>query len=307
LRIAQGALWIAKMHDELKNLLRSRNGQPITYVPNVGNGGDVFIAHATYQLFARLGMKYEIGNLSEIYPDRVVICGGGGNLVAPYRDIIDFIERNRTAWRELILLPHTIRCYGNSLATFDENCYVFCREKASYDFVKEYSPKARIFLSHDLAFSCDFSQTRRMMRYRRLRDAALFIRYFRSHMRIRTRRQQEFARAAAARVEPDILNAFRTDVEKTCLELPADNVDVSRVFEGPPPLPEKSLQTTYLMTSFLSRFRKVRTNRLHIGIMSAMLGLDVEFFDNNYGKNYDVFSHSMEGIFPNVKWCSNAR
>jgi hypothetical protein len=45
---------------------------------------------------------------------------------------------------------------------------------------------------------------------------------------------------------------------------------------------------------------------LHIGIMSAMLGKQVLFSDNSYGKNADVFVHSMCGRFSNVQWCADA-
>ena len=53
---------------------------------------------------------------------------------------------------------------------------------------------------------------------------------------------------------------------------------------------------------FISKFKTVRTNRLHIGIMSAMLGRQVDLFDNSYGKIRDVFDYSLREQFPNVRW-----
>ena len=115
------------MLSDLENLLRSiRNGDAV-YVPNFGNAGDSFIAHATYQLFRRVGLKVQIGNLAGIYPHRIVICAGGGNLVRPYPNMVGFLRRNMGQWQQLVILPHTIRAYEDTLQQFGSNCFVFCR------------------------------------------------------------------------------------------------------------------------------------------------------------------------------------
>ena len=36
--------------------------------------------------------------------------------------------------------------------------------------------------------------------------------------------------------------------------------------------------------------------------MSALLGKTLHLYDNAYGKNHDVFSHSVAGRFSNVHW-----
>ena len=289
------------MYDELEYLLRQRK-EKIIYVPNDGNAGDSFIAHATYQFLDRLRVPYTIGNLHSSYPNQTIICGGGGNLVPYYHSMVDFIRRNQGAWRELIILPHTIRGHSEVLCNLQKNCYVFCREKPSYEFVQKCAPHANIFLSHDLAFSCDFEQTKKQMSLYYLHYMIYALRHFRSTWRHARSVQREVARAAKTRKQPDVLNAFRTDLEMTAIDVPEDNIDVSHVFTTMKFLPIEALHTTFVMLRFIEQFQVVRTNRLHVAIMSAMLGLEVYFYDNSYGKNRDVYIHSMQGRFPNVHW-----
>jgi exopolysaccharide biosynthesis predicted pyruvyltransferase EpsI len=284
------------MHDDLEYLLRQVNKEVI-YVPNPGNAGDSFIAHATYQLLNRLGIRYEVGRYTETYSDRILVFGGGGSLVPLYPETIDFISRNRETCRELIVLPHTIRGYSDVFGKLGSNAFVFCREKPSYDFVKSCALSANVFLSHDLAFACDFDVTNAEMRKHRLRNILKFLRHIRSNVRYEIDLQRKIARSAG------ILNAFRTDVyEKTSAELPDDNFDVSAVFSDWDMSPIRALQTTYRMSQFIGQFRVVNTNRLHVAIMAAMLGLEVHFCDNSYGKNRDVFVHSIRDRFTNVHW-----
>src|SRR5690242_4722115 len=112
------------MFEQLANVLdlKTRNRQFI-YIPNIGNAGDAFIAHATYQFFRRLGLSYKIGNLAGTYPEATIVCAGGGALIEPYVHIADFLKRNLNKWRELIILPHTIQSYGNLLSQLDGNSY----------------------------------------------------------------------------------------------------------------------------------------------------------------------------------------
>jgi exopolysaccharide biosynthesis predicted pyruvyltransferase EpsI len=233
----------------------------------------------------------------------VVVCPGGGALVEPYEHLIDFLQRNLNSWEELIILPHTIRSYGEVLKQLKGNSYIFCREKRSYDFVRSQVTGAKVFQSEDLAFSCRFDETEKKMAIRTARDLASYFVNFRINMRLRKRLKVDRQRAAVMQ-PPDALNAFRTDVEKTDIRLPEGNIDISNAFGDNSMCPLVSLHTTYRMLHFLRQFRTIRTNRLHVSIMSAMLGLEVDLYDNNYGKNRDVFDHSMRIQYPNVRWHS---
>jgi exopolysaccharide biosynthesis predicted pyruvyltransferase EpsI len=286
------------MHSDLENVLRSIRKSNAVYVPNGGNAGDSFIAHATYQLFARLGVEFELGHLSADYPGRVVIVGGGGNLVHPYPNIANFLRRNLGRWQQLVILPHTIRAYEETLRQLGPNCTLFCRERPSFDFVAGVSPRATVLLSHDLALSCDFDDTRRLMADRRVRDLLDPTLLVRNTKRLVRKVRHGLATGGSDRV----LDAFRTDVEGTAGDVPGTNIDLSEAFAADDMSPASSLHATFWTMSFVDRFEVVRTNRLHIGIMAAMLGKQLELFDNSYGKVRDVFDHSLRDRFPNVRW-----
>jgi exopolysaccharide biosynthesis predicted pyruvyltransferase EpsI len=286
------------MHSDLERLLRSLQHTNVIYIPNRGNAGDSFIAHATYQLFARIGLTYKVGSPSGHYPGATIILGGGGNLVDPYPNLGNFLRLNLGQWEQLIILPHTIRAFPDVLNNLGSNCFIFCREQPSFAFVKQNAPNAHAFLSHDLAFSCDLSETRRLMNTRwehDIFDTALLIRNGKRRVRQVAYRAKSFGRATT-------LNAFRTDIERTAFKIPWLNIDISQAFAADDMSLVSSLYATYYMMTFISRFNIVRTNRLHVGIMSAILGKELHFYDNSYGKNHDVFFHSMRGRFANVRW-----
>jgi exopolysaccharide biosynthesis predicted pyruvyltransferase EpsI len=290
----------AAMFSELEEyLVNTLNGKKFVYLPDPGNAGDSFIAHATFQLFDRLGLDYEIGDELATYPDRIAVWGGGGNLVPLYVNLNNFLLANARHCERLIILPHTIYGYETTLAQLGPNCDIFCRDQMSLAFVRQHAPRANIRLSHDIAFSVNFDQTTQEGR----------------KLPIPFLSDKEFARRNVKRrlycVRYDlqscftskVLNCFRRDSEKTEVKIPSRNIDVSAVFATGNMTRRDSLETTYRMMRFVDGFERVNTNRLHIAILSALLGKSVNFYANSYGKNQAVYEHSMANWFPNVKWC----
>lgn len=47
---------------------------------------------------------------------------------------------------------------------------------------------------------------------------------------------------------------------------------------------------------FVSQYKKVYTTRLHVAILSLLLGKDIVFFDNSYGKNSSFFDTWLTGV-----------
>ena len=99
-----------------------------------------------------------------------------------------------------------------------------------------------------------------------------------------------------------VLNAFRTDGESTGIARPADNFDLSSIYDGWV-APEGFAR--FAVRDFLAiaeRYDEIRTNRLHVGIAGALLGKRVILYDNSYGKNRAVWEHSLAGRFPYIEW-----
>jgi exopolysaccharide biosynthesis predicted pyruvyltransferase EpsI len=280
---------------DLAHALGELRGTRFVFVPNPGNAGDSFIAHATYQFLDRLGLDYAVGEETETYPEQTIVYGSGGNLVTPYVNLNNFLIRNAPVCTQLIILPHTIRAYERTLRSLGENCSIYCRDAVSHDFVARTARKARVALSHDMAFAADFGETARQM------NAMPWP--FLSNRRFARRNIKRIAITGAYKVRaPRVLDAFRLDCEMTDRPIPTPNIDVSAVFATGDMSRLDALETTYRMMRFVDGFRTVNTNRLHVAIMGAMLGKTVNFYDNSYGKNSAVFQHSFEGRFENVHW-----
>lgn len=92
------------------------------------------------------------------------------------------------------------------------------------------------------------------------------------------------------------LNCFRTDMERhPQQQAPSDNVDLSTI-TGPADDPHPWLDA-------VSKFRHVRTDRLHVAIVAAFMGKTVELYPGGYWKNRVMYDHAIKPRFPlTVTW-----
>ncbi len=291
----------------IEDYLRALPNEVVYYFPNAGNAGDSLIALATYQMFHRVGLRYIIlhpGNLSSHdLRGKIVLYGGGGNLVSYYTDASDFIGQVHPVAKRLVILPHTVNAHTGLLASLGGNVEIICREQVSFDYVKRTARDARVLLMDDLAFSLDIADAMRLGSQfgyhialmwtnkhwvRSLSMVALLARWH--GMPFRPRRS---GRA---------LNSFRLDTEKTNLPIPANNTDVSGILAlGVQPERVAAIASYWLLKA-LCFFDEINTNRLHVCIASIHLNKVVNFYPNNYYKNEAVYRYSIEGRYPNVNW-----
>ena len=283
----------------LENFLVGFRGQRILFAPNPGNAGDSVIACAEYQLFDRLGIDYQViaQDVScAVTADAVVFYGGGGNLVEPYPNARDFIARHHRVVKRLVVLPHTVLAYPELLSAFGDNVDIICRERFSYDYVLRFVNAAHVHLMDDAAFLLDVKGLSAKIA---ITDDAWFNR----PLRAAKRAVRVLLHSFRNRHQGKTLNSFRGDVEGTGRSGAEANFDVSQMLAADTMSPLDSVLTARSMVKFINRFSVVRTDRLHVCIVSLLLGKEVHFFDNSYGKNRAVYEQSMRGRFPSLKWC----
>jgi exopolysaccharide biosynthesis predicted pyruvyltransferase EpsI len=249
-------------------LERYKNNE-IVYIPNPGNAGDAVIFYGTIQVFDNLNLKYTIGNINTIYNNKTIFYGGGGNLVGLYNNCYNFINKNKNS-NNIVILPHTITNVDSLLNNVSENITFICREHISYDYVKKFiKNKNNLYLSKDLAF----------------------------YINDLTKYKDNQGNGEC--------NAFRTDIEKTKIEIPKDNIDLSQHFS-------KNLQTysinvckevCFNIFEYLSKFSIINTNRLHIAIVGGLLNKKVNFYQNSYYKNKAIYDYSIKLYFPKTNLC----
>jgi len=283
--------------------LRSLKSNEFVYVPNPGNAGDSLIAYATFRLFEKLSLRYEVGDHTHVYPGRIVVYAGGGNLVEPYKNANQFLLGNLPTCRLLVILPHSVRGYHDTLAKMDSKCVIFCREQPSFDFVRHHTSKAEVLLSHDLALSVDFDRLRAEVIQGGIQPHATL----RHRLRDLKSDLKTLVYGFQNRRSPGVLNVMRRDYEKTRYPIRGGNLDVSHLCAWPGMVLnlDAARRAIARMIGLIERFETVRTNRLHIGILSAMLGKQVELYDNSYGKVRAVYEHSLRDRFANITWCES--
>jgi|SRR5271157_57100 len=285
--------------DYLSSLPRNER---LYYFANPGNAGDALIALATYQLFNQLGMDYCIVNESHPFDptDRIMVYSGGGNLVEYYNTARKAILEYYPRLRKLIILPHTIQANEDLLAGFRENVDVLCREPVSYAHVQRYAPRANVYLMDDMAFLLDAAVLRADDSFAhdpvpfswKLRDdlcAALLP------LRLAVGRRFRSGERAS-------LNAFRKDIESSGRFSRRESVDLAILFAHGTDSEPVVHYVARRLFKVLDHYQTIRTDRLHICIVAAMLGKQVEFFANSYSKCEAVYHHSIKDRFPNVHW-----
>lgn len=283
----------------LEGFLASFRGERVLFAPNPGNAGDSVIACAEYQIFERLGINYQVLS-QDVSPSEtsgeIVFYGGGGNLVAPYPNARDFIARHHKGAKQLIVLPHTIVAYPELLSSLGSNVDLICREQLSHDYVLRFVSAARVHLMDDAAFSLDVQKILTMVGFS---ESAWFNRPLRTAKRSARVLLHSFYNAH----QRNTLNSFRNDVEAAGRSGAVANFDVSQMFAADTMSAVDSIFTARSVVEFINRFDVINTDRLHVCIVSLLLGKKVNFFDNSYGKNRAVYERSMLGRYPSLKWC----
>jgi exopolysaccharide biosynthesis predicted pyruvyltransferase EpsI len=283
----------------LEGFLVGFRGQRILFAPNPGNAGDSVIACAEYQLFDRLGIDYQVvaqDVSTAVTAGAVVFYGGGGNLVEPYPNARDFIARHHRGVKRLVVLPHTVVAYAELLSALGDNVDIICREQLSYDYVRRFAGAANVHLMDDAAFSLDVNG---------LVDKVGIanVNWLSRPLRVAKRTFRVLLHSFNNIRQRTTLNSFRGDVEGTGKSGAKANFDVSQMLAADSMSAVDSVLAARSVIKFINRFEVVRTDRLHVCIVSLLLGKEVHFFDNSYGKNRAVYERSMLGRYPGLKWC----
>lgn len=287
-------------YGHIAQALRDCGNEPIVYVPNPGNAGDALIALGTYILFEKLGIRWERGEPRGVYPGRAVVYGGGGSLIGLYPNSINFLKSNHRVCRRLILLPHTIRAFGDEISAMDDRCVLFARDLESHDYASGFARGARIDIGHDMAFMI----SRQDLVSRR------FDLDFLSRPEIRLAWLKMVTKVIwHLKVRDSRLQAMRGDREAPPdTDLPEANFDLSAMFSTGHLMgvseshmsPSICATTAKILQIILERASIVDTNRLHIAVLSALLGRNLIMRDNSYGKNSGVYDHSMKDFFQGI-------
>lgn len=264
---------------EAIEILREFRNSEVLYLPNSGNAGDSLISTATMQCFRRLNISYQAITLDAKVDGRTVILGGGGNFIPLYATIRNALERFAGRAKRIVLLPHTIRGNEDILSSLPSETLLICREIPSYDHVVSVNPKCEVALAHDMAFHLDPEEL-----LANDPDAAEFQNVFVTKL-------AEAGTIPAALSKKPEMRFFRLDGESTGKH-GAGDIDISSLFEFGV-WPRNSERSSWCFLEAIRTSQAVVTDRLHVAIGSAMLNKPCRLYDNSYGKNKEVYRHSL--------------
>lgn len=284
------------------------------YVPNRGNAGDSVIESATFQVFEHLNLNYSIepANSTKLN-DQVVVLGGGGAIVSEDAYYTKILRECASKAKKVIVLPHTVKEIDDTLAEFGEKITFLCREKVSYEYITKLGVSC--YLVDDIAFSLDvnsikhpltFSFRMKLIQKFVLQKLGFIPGNIRTSMFLKTFSADRIvAKTIDGSKGQSKLMAFRIDDEKTDIEIPENNFDISALYQLELGDELLSRCATYMMVSTLDAFDEIHTNRLHVAIVAAILGKKVEFYGNSYFKCQAVYENSIEGKFKSVRFVTS--
>ncbi|WP_372871046.1 polysaccharide pyruvyl transferase family protein [Shewanella sp.] len=277
----------------------AHNINDFVFIPNPGNAGDSLINAATFQVFDVAGLNYEVhssrklrkairaGKSLDALKGRIVVLGGGGAFTSNYTYSSTLIQAIHREVKQLVLLPCTVEGHETLLQSLGSNVTIFCRENMSLAHVQKQCNGPEILLHHDMAFSL---------------NVALLLAQPDSGLGLRKRLRLYFRKRAMDALRQKCgtaeLNAFRLDVEACGREIPPNNKDLSKLFSMGTQTREENFTAAKNLLLQVNMFDHIKTNRLHVGIASYLLGKRVEFHANSYFKNRAVYELSIEGRDP---------
>lgn len=250
--------------EQLRGLLAQWLDQPFCYLPNPGNAGDAAIAAGTYLLMDELRLPYVVAEHWSHCDRSTVVYAGGGNLVEGlYKEGAEAVRSLCAAGKEVIILPHTIFGYAELFLQWQLQLTVICREETSYKYLLMIGfPPERLYLAHDMAFYLEEYASRLIEE-------------------VQSRKQIGYC--------------LRTDGESGFTHAIPHNFDISLTWNGPLWGNKKlAFSVTDSLLSYISDYHIIVTDRLHVGILSALAGKRTLLLPNSYYKNEAVYLHSLE-------------
>ena len=279
------------MQEMLKQFKLKKN---LYYLPNQGNLGDCLIAAATYNLFDKIGLNYQI--LNKIPQKKFTLIYGGGGLWTNdyqknYQKILNIFKSKNL--EKCIILPSSFNMCDDLLEILDERFIVYAREERSFNYLKNSSVKSEIYLADDMVINADISELQRGVKNKYFVSKNIFenIKIYRKfYLKIDKQIRKAFKKYDSFKIG----YFLRDDVEKTIDNKPYNNFDLSNCKSDFWINKKLTYAVAKIFIDTIDKFEIIVTDRLHIAICAILLNKRVYLIDNSYGKLSAVYKYSLK-------------
>ena len=279
------------------------------FYPNVGNMGDGIIAEAEYQILNNGKYNYSIvdnysGQAFAPCEEYNLVYGGGGLFVKywDYQKVLDIFKDKKL--KNCVILPSSFFECDDVLECFDERFTVFCREEFSYKYCISKNKRAKFIQADDMAFSLnldlqekyDIKKIKENIQYLSNKDLSVLVNI------IYPKIKQLYQNVKCALNEKTVINSnkvrigylLRTDAEKKSEKTAFPSMDLSIFANSPCTDTGVVGLISRVFIETLNSFDIIITDRLHIGLVSSLLGKEVYLLDNSYKKVSGIYEYSMQ-------------
>lgn len=292
-----------EIHSKLTPLIKS--DYVLYELPYYSNVGDLLIWKGELAFLKQLSYRRLDCCSKETYKNNklsahvTILLQGGGNFGDIWREVQDFRLRiiEKYPQNPILIFPQTVFYENVNTLKSDarlmgkhKNLTICARDRVSYELLKE-NFSNNILLVPDMAFCIPPIQ---LEKYRRVaEDKTLFLK----------RSDKEFK---------DIDYAFNSKYPVTVSDWPSmehsDFVQLGMRYA----MKFRRLHMPFVTdcyadfyreqlikkgVRFISNYKEIYTTRLHVAILSVLLGKSFHFFDNSYGKNrafYDTWLNDVD-------------
>lgn len=267
------------MRKPVDRFLSAFSSRPICFYRVPGNAGDALINAGTMAAFKRANVRWDAVEPGDDVSGRDLFVGGGGNLTPYYDHVSDALHRFvNSEPRRLVVLPHGIRGQEQVLKLLRTQDLVMCRDRPGYRHVRQ-TAHASVALAHDMAFHLDAPEF--------LDNPAL------SAVAVPFIEERLGAQgwSLATIAEQPVMRFMRIDEER-CAATPNTDIDISNelIFGD---VNAVSPVAAWSLLECVRHCQRVETDRLHVAIAAALVGIRAQLWPNNYNKNRSVFNQSV--------------
>ena len=258
----------------IENLFNSFSGKAIMVLLHCGNRGDGLIQEGTRTLLRKCGITHKEFSFPQDARGEILLISGCGFFSHNWDSGVKYVQRYLDDFDRIYILPASFDVAAEKIKSFLANLskkvFIYCRERYSYDAVKNIVPLPQnVFLDKDMEFYMDYSVWKK--------EGKGILMAF--------RKDQETNKKISYRL-PIMFHKMRT------LFLPdGSNIDVMR---GTCDEWETALES-------ISKFEKIYTDRVHVAITAALLGKKTYIYPNANHIVKGVYEYSLAHL-PNVFW-----